>query len=344
MAFTRPRIDELDIISKLGDDPNSDNGLSAADLKAKFDEGAKKLCNWFIKTMLVELEARTSAGNLGASLSDDATVTNVQAALEAVLAIAKDAQSGILIDGSVTTAKLASANPEADPPVLPAVSTAKIQDGAVTHAKLATVDANGENGAVDTDNINDGAITSAKLAPGAISGAVLTENSVVNAALDDGDDQADPPRLPAVTTSKINNGAVTTQKIADANVTNAKLASVDGNGANGAVSTDKINNGAVNADKIAANAVSTILTGTLTSSGWSGSAAPYSQTISVTGILAADNPIVDVTYSGTYATDSARAEAFANIYRIVTANGSITAYAIEKPTVVLPIRLLCIRK
>lgn len=76
---------------------------------------------------------------------------------------------------------------------------------------------------------------------------------------------------------------------------------------------------------------------------WSGSSAPFSKTQTVTGILATDTPIVDVVMSGTYATDEARQEAWSNIYRITTANNSITLYAKEKPTVNLPIQLKVVR-
>ena len=36
-------LDDLSIISKLGDNPGADNGLTAEGLKAKFDEGPLKL-------------------------------------------------------------------------------------------------------------------------------------------------------------------------------------------------------------------------------------------------------------------------------------------------------------
>lgn len=76
---------------------------------------------------------------------------------------------------------------------------------------------------------------------------------------------------------------------------------------------------------------------------WSGSAAPYSKSVTVTGILATDTPIIDVVMSGTYATDKARQEAWAYIYRAVTANNSITFYANEKPTVELPVQIKVVR-
>ncbi len=76
---------------------------------------------------------------------------------------------------------------------------------------------------------------------------------------------------------------------------------------------------------------------------WSGSSAPYSKTVTVSGILAADTPIVDVVMSGTYATDDARQKAWSKIYRIVTAANQITLYATVKPTVSLPIQLKVVR-
>ena len=84
-------------------------------------------------------------------------------------------------------------------------------------------------------------------------------------------------------------------------------------------------------------------TATLPSSGWAGSAAPYSQTITINGLLATDEPIMDVVMSGTYSTDSARSEEWGYLYRAVAAANSLTVYASEKPTIDLPIRLKVIR-
>lgn len=76
---------------------------------------------------------------------------------------------------------------------------------------------------------------------------------------------------------------------------------------------------------------------------WSGTAPPYTKTVTVSGILSTDTPIIDVVMSGTYSTDTARAEAWGYIYRAVTADGSITFYATEKPTVSLPIQIKVVR-
>ena len=76
-------------------------------------------------------------------------------------------------------------------------------------------------------------------------------------------------------------------------------------------------------------------TGTLSTS-WSGSKAPYTQNVTVSGILSTDRPILDMVCSGTYATDQSREEGWLNIYRAVTAANRITFYAHEKPTVQIP--------
>ena len=85
-----------------------------------------------------------------------------------------------------------------------------------------------------------------------------------------------------------------------------------------------------------------VLTATLNTA-WLGTSAPYTKTVSVSGILYTDTPIIDVVMSGTYSTDEARTEAWGYIYRAVCNNGSITFYATEKPTVSLPIQIRVVR-
>lgn len=76
---------------------------------------------------------------------------------------------------------------------------------------------------------------------------------------------------------------------------------------------------------------------------WTGSAAPYTQTITVSGISANDNPVVDLVPSGTYATAQAQMADYGKIYKITTAHNSITVYATGKTDVALPIQLKCIK-
>lgn len=78
------------------------------------------------------------------------------------------------------------------------------------------------------------------------------------------------------------------------------------------------------------------VTCTLTTSGWSGSSAPYTQTVSCSGATASMNrPTIDInhTSSETYENAMKVEDAWCNIYRAVTGDGTITVYASEKPTV-----------
>ena len=91
-----------------------------------------------------------------------------------------------------------------------------------------------------------------------------------------------------------------------------------------------------------ATGIQNIYSGTLSTT-WSGSSAPYTQVVTVSGILSTDRPIVDFTCSGNYATDQSREEGWLNIYRAVTAANRITFYAHEKPTVSIPFTVLVTR-
>lgn len=110
------------------------------------------------------------------------------------------------------------------------------------------------------------------------------------------------------------------------------------------VKTGNLENGAVTAEKLAAGSVSVSYNAELNVSNWQGSAAPYTQTVSLSGLQGSDTPFIDVMLSGTYATDKQRLEDYARLYRAVTANGTLTVYAMSKPTAALPLRILCIRK
>ena len=77
-------------------------------------------------------------------------------------------------------------------------------------------------------------------------------------------------------------------------------------------------------------------TGTLTTSGWTGTSAPYTQTVTVTGIVAsAPPPVIDVELSSTWSTALTEEEAWGLIKKITYADNSLTFYADAKPTVAL---------
>ena len=110
-----------------------------------------------------------------------------------------------------------------------------------------------------------------------------------------------------------------------------------------AVETAKIKDKAVTTAKLADHAVSVDYTVTLDTT-WSGDAAPYTKEQTINGILAADAPLIDLAPSATFADAEKQADAWALIYRAVTAANKITFYAKAKPTVSIPLQIRCIRK
>ena len=112
----------------------------------------------------------------------------------------------------------------------------------------------------------------------------------------------------------------------------------------GSIGTANLANGSVTAAKIPDGAVSQTFTAIITADGWTGEAAPYTNAVTVTGLLATDSPLVDMIPSETYETAEAETEAYANIYRMVTADNQLTVYATEKPTVDISIQIKAVRK
>lgn len=85
-------------------------------------------------------------------------------------------------------------------------------------------------------------------------------------------------------------------------------------------------------------------TATLSTS-WTGSSAPYTQTLSIPGMLSTDNPFVDVDTSGaTAATIGDLLAAWSCVHNISTGTNTITATCYgNKPTVAIPLRIKVVR-
>lgn len=72
---------------------------------------------------------------------------------------------------------------------------------------------------------------------------------------------------------------------------------------------------------------------------WSGSSAPFSQTISCTGVTSNDVPVVDIVLSSTYSTAMTQLDNYAYLYRITTGTNQIVVYATQKTTTALTLQL-----
>jgi hypothetical protein len=107
------------------------------------------------------------------------------------------------------------------------------------------------------------------------------------------------------------------------------------NNKNNKVNIDHVNNNDIHLTRNS-------FTGTLTTT-WNGTEPPYSQVVTVSGVLATDVPSIDMVNSGTYATDEIRNEEWANIYRAVTGTNSITFYSKAVTTVSIPFQVLVVR-
>lgn len=142
----------------------------------------------------------------------------------------------------------------------------------------------------------------------------------------------------AVSTIPVASGGTGATAAAAARANLGALSSADG-----AVDTAKIKDKAVTGAKLADHAVSVDYTATLNTT-WSGSAAPYTKEQTINGILETDKPLIDIVPSATFADAEKQADAWALIYRAVTAANKITFYAKAKPTVSIPLQIRCIRK
>lgn len=208
--------EDMNIISKLDDEPNDVGGLSAASLKAKFDL-AGNLLKKALNDLVAALGENAAAKNIGFTPTTAVNKTNVQDAIEDVQSqIAGVSQAGIA-DGAVTAQKIADG----------AVGTAAIADDAITTGKLA-MSAVGTDaikwGAVDTYRLKDGAVTEAKLSNGAVTkskiGYYAVEERHIKSYAVTGDKIANH----TIGSSKIGERAIVTSALRDEAVTTEKLA------------------------------------------------------------------------------------------------------------------------
>jgi len=77
---------------------------------------------------------------------------------------------------------------------------------------------------------------------------------------------------------------------------------------------------------------------------WVGASAPYTQAVTVTGILADDDPIISPVYSATNATATLEKAAWGNVSKVETTLNTITLTCFEeKPVTAFNLQLLVVR-
>ena len=98
--------EDLDIISKLSDKPNETDNLTAADLKAKFDEGPKKLAD-FINNLIAYLSSWEASGSIGSDYIAGVDGENIYEQLVSLKSQLNSSVLGQLPDNSITNTKYA---------------------------------------------------------------------------------------------------------------------------------------------------------------------------------------------------------------------------------------------
>lgn len=95
--------DDLKIIQALSDLPNSEDELTAQELKAKFDEAGLTIQNYINKILIQAIVAAQIPFNKTTAINAD----TIQAAIENVQSQVQEAATGTIVNGSVTKEKLA---------------------------------------------------------------------------------------------------------------------------------------------------------------------------------------------------------------------------------------------
>ena len=319
----------LNIIQQLEDEPNDVGGLTAAELKAKFDEAGLTIQTWINETLLPAM----IAANLAFAKTTDIPAETVQAAIENIQEQLKQATVGAVPNGSVNYIKLATD--------VTAILTKLREDMTQAEADItelqnrpivispATQDANGLMSSTDKKKLDGIAAGATRVLVNnelsATSGDAIM-NKVVYAAVQS-------------LTTALSGKAPTDHTHVMANITDLSIDAVPAKNSGNPVSSGGVFSALQNFK------TATQFTGTLLATGWSEDSHGYqAQTITITGLKASYDvdPQWDVALSGTDPNaDAALLEGFALIHNYTTGSNSLTAQCIGKaPTVNIPVKVV----
>lgn len=178
MSFERLTTD-TNVIRDLADRPNDVNGLSADQLKAKFDQIGEAITNYINNTLLRALEDGSAAGNIGIEEITGLAAGTVQEALLALKAAVDSAVTGDIPDDSLETGKYKDRSVTGPKIALNALLTEHYADRSVTGAKVA-------EGTLETANYKLRSVTGQIIALGAITADLLANLSVTEPKLANG--------------------------------------------------------------------------------------------------------------------------------------------------------------
>lgn len=214
-----PRVtDGLGTVSTLDDRPNDTGGLTAAELKAKFDADAGALKDYVNDVLIPFLEGASAAESLGITTIPGFSADNIQTALEQIVQAMQDVTQGSVADGSITLAKLAA---EVTAIALGGAAASHthgagdINSGVLDAARIPVLDGTKlGTGSVGTAQLGAAVVTTEKLAALSVLATHIAQNAVTAQKIAPG----------AVTADKIAALAITAALIADKTITAAKLA------------------------------------------------------------------------------------------------------------------------
>ena len=214
MAISRIN-EDLNIISRLPDEPNDQAGMTAQELKMSFDKAGITIKNYINTVLLPELE-KTGGDSIGMTEIPGVRGANLRSAIEYINKRLTDAVLGQIHDGSIDETKLKPGLVGYGAIPNDSIESTKLKNLSVTGEKIADL-------AVDTGKIADFAVTEQKLADDSVGETKLQKFSVSEDKLAYNSVSCLKLMKNAVQSNNIAPLSVTEEKIADNSVGYAKL-------------------------------------------------------------------------------------------------------------------------